>query len=264
LPDVPFNCILIDSANANILYAGCDLGVYVSPDRGANWYDYSNGLWDATYVMDIVFAPGNKLRAVTHGKGIFETDRWDGNLVLPVTLISFSGSNTGNTNKLSWTVSQEYNLLRYEVERSSDGFNYAKTGQVMAANSLFTHTYTFYDDTPGSLTPVNFYRLKIINTDGTWLYSEIVILRKAGEYSFTVAGNPFSGSLNIRYTIPTAGPLYFRLYDEQGKLLKNEYYHATGLAGMYSITGLQYLSKGIYVLRIDGERYNRSVQVLKE
>jgi hypothetical protein len=264
LPDVPFNCILIDSANANILYAGCDLGVYISPDRGANWYDYNNGFWDATYVMDLVFAPGNKLRAVTHGKGIFETDRWDGNLVLPVTLISFSGSNTRSGNVLTWTASQEYNLLRYEVERSSDGYNYNKTGQVVAANSLLTHTYTFYDNTPGSLTPTSFYRLKIFNTDGTWLYSEIVILRLAGQYSFAVAGNPFSGSLNIRYTIPTAGPLYFRLFDQQGRLVKNDYYKATASTGMYSITGLQIFSRGMYVLRIDGEKYSSSVQVLKE
>jgi hypothetical protein len=264
LPDVPFNCILIDSANANILYAGCDLGVYISPDRGANWYDYNNGFWDATYVMDLVFAPGNKLRAVTHGKGIFETDRWDGNLVLPVTVLSFSGSNAGNTNKLSWAVSQEYNLLHYEVQRSSDGYNYTTAGLAAAINSLHTHSYTFYDKPAAGLPPVSFFRLKIVNTDGTWLYSDVVILRQAGQYSFTVAGNPFSGSLNIRYSIPAAGPLFFRLYDQQGRLLRNEYYSATALTGVYSITGLQYLTAGMYVLRIEGEKYSRSLQVLKE
>jgi hypothetical protein len=264
LPDVPFNCILIDSANANILYAGCDLGVYVSPDRGANWYDYNNGFWDATYVMDLVYAPGNKLRAVTHGKGIFETDRWDGNMVVPVTIIAFSGNNTGLVNKLSWTVSQEHNLLRYEVEKSSDGFNYSAVGQVTATNSPITHSYTFNDRPASWSSPVSFYRLKIINTDGTWLYSEVLVLRTASQYSFTVVGNPFFGSLNVRYTLPAPGTVYFRLFDPQGKLVRNEYCNATALTGVYSITNLQYLSAGMYVLQAYSEKGSTAMQVLKE
>jgi hypothetical protein len=264
LPDVPFNCVLIDSANANILYAGCDLGVYVSPDRGANWYDFNNGFWDATYVMDIVFSPGNKLRAVTHGKGIFETDRWDGNLVLPVTITSFSGSNAGNANKLFWAVAQEYDLLRYEIERSSDGFSYATIGQVTAENTPLTHSYIFYDKPLAGLPSLGFYRLKIIHADGTWLYSEVVVVHKAVQYSFAIAGNPFNGALNIRFVTPETGLVCFRLLDQQGRIIRTDYYRPGALAGMYTMAGLQYLPAGMYVLRIDCEKYKTTLQVLKE
>lgn len=263
LPDVPFNCLLIDSANANILYAGCDFGVYVSPDRGANWFDYNNGFWDATYVMDLVLAPGNKLRAVTHGKGIFETDRWDGNLVLPVTLLQFTGKKTNQGNELNWQVTQEQQLSRYEVERSVDGFAYTAIGQVAARNRLNNDSYQFYDNTASTL-PICFYRLKIIHADGSWHYSEIVVLRTTKSTSFTVMGNPFYGSLNIRYNLSAITQLHFSLYDAQGRLVRNEYHQAGSSEGVYILTGLDQLARGVYVLTMEADKYRESKRVVKE
>lgn len=74
LPDVPHNAILLDPRDPSIIYVGNDIGVYVSPDRGANWYDYNFGMWDATLVMDLVAASNNKIIAATHGKGVFVSD----------------------------------------------------------------------------------------------------------------------------------------------------------------------------------------------
>lgn len=53
---MPFNTIMFDPNDKRIIYAGCDFGIYVSQDRGATWYDYNNGFWDATYVMDLTYA----------------------------------------------------------------------------------------------------------------------------------------------------------------------------------------------------------------
>jgi hypothetical protein len=264
LPDVPFNCILIDAANTNILYAGCDFGVYVSNDRGANWYDYNNGFWDATYVMDLVLAPGNKLRAVTHGKGIFETTRWDGFVLPPVVFTSFTGVNENDMNKLNWLVSKENGLLRYEIERSTDGFKYTTLGQVNARNSNNSQQYTFNDKPASGIPVVSYYRLRLIHANGSHSYSGILVLRKILKYDFTILGNPFIASLNIRYTIPSLTPLHFRLYDVQGILLRNEYYKPPAVAGSYSITGLENLTPGIYILNVEVGSYRKSLRVVKE
>ena len=53
LPDVPFNSVLIDPVNPRVIYAGGDMGVYVSNNRGLSWYDFNNGMWDATEVFDL-------------------------------------------------------------------------------------------------------------------------------------------------------------------------------------------------------------------
>jgi hypothetical protein len=264
LPDVPFNCILMDAANTNILYAGCDFGVYVSPDRGANWYDYNNGFWDATYVMDLVLAPNNKLRAVTHGKGIFETNRWDGVVLPAAAFVSFTGVNENDVNHLNWLVSKENGLLRYEMERSTDGFKYTTLGQVNARNANNRQEYTFNDKPASGIPVVSYYRLRLVHVNGSHSYSDVVALRKILKYDFTILGNPFIASLNIRYTIPSLTPLHFRLYDERGALLRNEYHKPAAVAGSYSITGLENLTPGMYILNVEAGAYRKSLRVVKE
>lgn len=82
LPDVPFNTITMDPTDPLLLFAGCDLGAFVSYDGGDTWSDFSEGLLDATLVMDLSISRVNrKLRMATHGKGVFERD-------LPVQLVS--------------------------------------------------------------------------------------------------------------------------------------------------------------------------------
>jgi len=134
LPDVPFNAIVFDPINSNIIYAGCDFGVFVSSDRGNSWIDFSTGFADATLVMDLQITSDNKIVAATHGKGVFRSDLFSGS-TLPVRLINFGGSNAGAFNQLRWTVSEELDLERYELQRSVDGMSYQTIKTVMPRNS---------------------------------------------------------------------------------------------------------------------------------
>ena len=72
LPDVPFNAILIDPIRPNVIYAASDFGVYVSHNKGVNWFDFNVGFWEATQVMDLQITADNKIVAATHGKGVFQ------------------------------------------------------------------------------------------------------------------------------------------------------------------------------------------------
>ncbi len=76
LPDVPTNTVLLDTISFGFVYVGNDLGVYLSTDGGANFRPLSNsGLPEACVVMDLSLSPKNrKLRAATHGNGVFETN----------------------------------------------------------------------------------------------------------------------------------------------------------------------------------------------
>ncbi len=75
LPDVPTSAIAIDPLFPEQIYAGNDLGVYVSPNRGKTWQPFTDGLPEAVLVVDLSISSSNrKLRAVTHGNGVFERD----------------------------------------------------------------------------------------------------------------------------------------------------------------------------------------------
>jgi MBG domain-containing protein/Big-like domain-containing protein len=72
LPDVPFNGFVIDPLNSNMLYAGSDIGVYVSSDGGNSWNPFGSGL-PRVAVFDMAFQGPNRIvRIATHGRGAWE------------------------------------------------------------------------------------------------------------------------------------------------------------------------------------------------
>jgi hypothetical protein len=83
IPDVPVNALVIDPSSPTKLYAGTDIGIYVSVDGGGTWVPYNTGL-PRVAVFDLTFHNGASrvLRAATHGRGIWERTP----LPVPVTL----------------------------------------------------------------------------------------------------------------------------------------------------------------------------------
>ncbi len=74
LPDVPHQCIVIDPQFPQNVYVGNDLGVYVSTNGGANWYEFRTGMpYSLVFDLTIVY-PSRNIRATTHGNGIYERD----------------------------------------------------------------------------------------------------------------------------------------------------------------------------------------------
>jgi hypothetical protein len=72
LPDVPFNGFVVDPLNSNMLYAGSDIGVFVSSDGGSTWNPFGTGL-PRVAVFDMAFQGPNRLvRIATHGRGAWE------------------------------------------------------------------------------------------------------------------------------------------------------------------------------------------------
>jgi hypothetical protein len=71
LPQVPVNAFVVDPLNTNNLYAGTDIGVYVSTDAGASWTPFGTGL-PRIAVFDMAVAPNRILRIATHGRGMWE------------------------------------------------------------------------------------------------------------------------------------------------------------------------------------------------
>ncbi|HMQ48779.1 MAG TPA: T9SS type A sorting domain-containing protein [Saprospiraceae bacterium] len=75
LPDIPVNCIFVDPMMPDDIYIGTDLGVYASFDGGFSWEAYSDGIAEAAMVMHLsISEPERKLRAATHGLGVYQTD----------------------------------------------------------------------------------------------------------------------------------------------------------------------------------------------
>ena len=71
LPPVPVNAFVVDPLNSTNLYAGTDVGVYVSTDDGATWNPLGTGL-PRVAVFDMAITANRQLRIATHGRGMWQ------------------------------------------------------------------------------------------------------------------------------------------------------------------------------------------------
>lgn len=93
--------------------------------------------------------------------------------VLPVTLVEFTANSNNRVVQLNWKTSSEQNLQQFEIEYGIDGNSFMRTGIVPAANNAGGSEYTFSHEPPSS--GRIFYRLKMIDFDGQFRYSGIII-----------------------------------------------------------------------------------------
>ncbi|MBK9155808.1 MAG: VCBS repeat-containing protein [Chloracidobacterium sp.] len=100
LPGVPVNSFLVDRTNPLVLYAGTDIGVFISTDGGTNWDVFGTGL-PRVAVFDMAFAPGGTLRIATHGRGMYDIPL--GAAPQPSISINDVSANEGNSGGTAFT-----------------------------------------------------------------------------------------------------------------------------------------------------------------
>jgi hypothetical protein len=101
-----------------------------------------------------------------------------------------------NTVALQWTTSLEMNIKYFVVERSYDNVHYSDIDTVQALNNgSFTETYQDEDVKP--LQGVSYYRLRIINADGSISYSAPAYVRIPNSKTPLIYPNPAKGMLTV-------------------------------------------------------------------
>jgi Glycosyl hydrolase catalytic core/Secretion system C-terminal sorting domain len=94
------------------------------------------------------------------------------NIIVPVTLTDFQSKKVKNTVLLTWKTQSEVNFSHFILERSTDGKAFYEVAKVNASKRSGGSKYD-YTDTPDATT-TNYYRLKMVDTDGSFVYSKIV------------------------------------------------------------------------------------------
>lgn len=161
--------------------------------------------------------------------------------VVPVRLISFTAQPENNNAKLQWTSADEQNFNGYSVERSSDANSWNEIGFVNAkANSVEKSEYTFYDRQP--LLGTGYYRLKLVDRDGSFTYSEIRKVVFTGNVTISVYPNPVQNHVTVS---GLTGKTVLKLTDMTGRVLQTII--SNNPTERINVSGL---IKGIYNLQI--------------
>jgi hypothetical protein len=114
---------------------------------------------------------------------------------LPIELLSFTGKNKGSYNQLEWRTASETNNTGFDLERSDDGTRFEQIGFV-PSKGKDANTYTFKDEALQK--NLYYYRLKQIDTDQKYTYSNVVVIRTTAAPTISVAPNPSTGIFRIQ------------------------------------------------------------------
>jgi hypothetical protein len=139
------------------------------------------------------------------------------NSLLPTVLKEFSGNFNANTIDLNWVTTQENKLHHFTIEKLiNNQFTTIGTRNAVG-NAAIENSYTFIDTKP--LDGTNTYRIKLEHTDGKFVYSNIVNLKKTGSSWATVFPNPVQDKINVQIQSNKAVKANLVLYDAQGKMV---------------------------------------------
>jgi hypothetical protein len=196
--------------------------------------------------------------------GIFETGFGAYGFGIPGrmnTILTLSGSlNANNVDiDLSWTTSAEINSSVFIVEKSYNGINgFHQIGVVNAAgNKLTPGTYGFVDH---ENVLDNYYRIKMLHTDGYILYSNIVYIRKDNApQRLIIYPNPFTTSVTIRFARLPLSMVKFSFYDAGGKLVKQ--YSGLSAQTSYTINTAGLIPRAVYWMKVtvDGKQFTEKM-----
>ena len=266
LPDMPVRWALFDPRGTTRALLATEMGVYATDQLTGGstvWSPVGNGPLNVRVDM-LRYRPADRTVAVaTHGRGLFTSALFA--LPLPVTLTSLSASRQSSGAVVRWQTASEQHALRFEVERSANAVDYQKMGSVAAAGtSTSARAYAFPDATVGLGT--YYYRLRQVDTDGTFAYSAPVALAAAASAGnallSSVYPNPFRAGLGVELAQPATGSVALDLVDAQGRRVWAGTAAASGRQVQLSIPAT--VAPGTYVLTVRANGQQARHRVVKE
>jgi len=171
---------------------------------------------------------------------------------IPVELTSFAASVNDGEVTLSWSTSTETNNQGFDVERNS-GNGFEKIGFVAGfGTSTENHSYSFVD---GSLQEGSYtYRLKQIDYDGTFEYSDVIEVDVTVPKVFALEQNypnPFNPSTTIKFSLAADSKVTLTVFDILGQEVVN-LISGNLAAGLHEINfNASNIPSGVYFYRID-------------
>lgn len=181
---------------------------------------------------------------------------------LPIELISFNVECSGNNEVvLKWSTASETNNSHFIIEKSFDAINFFEIGNVAGAGNSSTTLY--YSFTDNNVNGFAYYRLKQVDFNGTYSYSNIEVANCSSSGNSVTGLTITDNNLTVLMDMVKDMNLTFVLYDYRGRLILNETRTVQEGNSRVELNSKMNLSKGIYMLSIIGNDFNTSIKLLK-
>lgn len=267
---------LPNSANTVLVYDGIVL--IPNPSSGSSMTYWNSSLsryeipnFDATKLSAYFSLSGQTgfdfRYAFKDAGGLFSTDVAyvvSSPAPVPVKLISFTAEKWNMEDVLlKWSTASEINNSHFEVERSADVRNWTKLGEVVGnGTTTQIHNYKFIDALP--LNGENYYRLKQVDFDGAFEYTEIRIVSfLIGNKEVLVYPNPTHDVVNVTMNGLGIENVKISLTDMTGRILIDKTFQAADGKQLFEAISLKDLETGYYQLTVTTNSIVKTIKVLK-
>ena len=200
---------------------------------------------------------GNRNPYIDHPEYVYEV--WQCTAVIPVTIIDFIAQKNAESVFLKWYATHETNFKQFDIERSIDGTNFNKLGDIAGTNLA---KYSFIDKNLPNC-PIVYYRLKMIDIDAKFSYSKTIAARLNNNFSNAlVYPNPTKGALTIKLLEALGSNSILQVTDVTGRKVKQ----LNISTGTLSINlDVNALTKGRYFIKIynSTQLINQSFVIIK-
>jgi photosystem II stability/assembly factor-like uncharacterized protein len=235
--------------------------IFKTTNSGSTWVeDFTSGYQVALY--KIKFLENNTgIICGSQGKFLIKLD------YVPVELTSFSATAAGNNVYLIWATATEMNNSGFNIERSTNNSDWENIGFVPGfGTSTEPRTYS-YNDAQLS-TGLYSYRLKQIDFDGSFEYSDVVRVEVLNPNGYLLAQNypnPFNPSTTIEFSVAGNEMVNLTVYNLLGEKVA-ELVNEVLSAGQYKVNfNAAGLASGIYIVKMTSGSFveSRKMNLLK-
>ena len=223
---------------------------------------------------DPIFAMGNywntNIEAEVEGKIFHQPD--DATLgpviyssfILPVELLSFNATRQNSDVKLQWKTAQEANSHHFDIEKSYDGLHFNLVASKTAAgnsNTILTYNYTDANVAGGTV----YYRLKLVDIDGSYSYSAVVAITFPAEATKLLRYYPNiinpAVPLVTEFISDKVQKINLQYFDAAGHLLANEYRMLTTGFNKIILT-IPATAKGALTIKLNSTGFSNSIRLI--
>ena len=228
------------TTNVMVAYARYGLGKVVAFGDSSPFDDGTGDPNDALYNGYYVDASGDHQRIIMNATIWLATTT-----VLPVNLLSFDCSLENNSVSVKWQTANEINTSYFEIEKSKDLKEFKANNKTYANgknNLVQNYSFTDFLNAQDVLNNKLFYRLKIIDADGRFSYSNVkaVSLINKNVLFSTIYPNPNKGD----FFIDDKNMNRIVISDYLGRMIFSKNIQANEMIHLSS------LQKGIYFVRL--------------
>jgi hypothetical protein len=171
---------------------------------------------------------------------------------LPVTGLQAAAQRSGNGISVQWETISEYNSSHFIVQKSNDASNWYTIDSVAAQGySDRKHNYSVVD---AKAADVTYYRIKQVDVDGKFTYSNIVRMKQAATTATaTTFPNPFVNQVQVDIKSEMNNNAVLTINEMSGKKLLQKTLTLVKGNNSFTLSQVQQFAAGVYILNICNE-----------